>query len=89
MKFKPDWCLTIHEPRPTCLFQCSEKILNAEFAESAEIEIFTPRSPRAPRLKRLWIDGCAASFSERSLGKRPHCYRFGSRTFATILLQSF
>ena len=68
---KPNLCLTIHEPRPTCLSQCSEKILNAELAENAENEIFTPRSPRAPRFQRLWIDGCAASLSERSLGKRP------------------
>ena len=39
-------CLTIHEPRPTCLSQCSEKILNAELAESTENEVCPPRSPR-------------------------------------------
>ena len=62
----------------------AQKILNAEFAESAEIEIFAPRSPRAPRFQRLWIDGCAASFSERSLGTRPRCYRPGLSKFATM-----
>ena len=46
---------------------------HAELAEGAEKKAFSPRSPRPPRENCLGLEvgGCAASFSEPSLGKRP------------------
>src|SRR5688500_10745810 len=60
---------------------------HAELAEGAEKKVFPPRSPRPPRVNCLGLEvgGCAASFSKRSLGKRPLYCLSESFMFATIL----